>query len=326
MDSKDYQQVETTRGLQYSVYYVKATSQATTLVLLHGFPNSSYDWRYQVDFFTKLGYGVIVPDLLGYGGTDKPLDPALYATSLVARDIVDVIDQLKVEGSLVAIGHDWGSRVAGRLANNHEDRFAAFGFLTVGYQPPNTTLTFQELQESAKKIFGRDLTGYAVFFAEEDAAEVILKHYDAFWDCLLAFEPDTIKQITPIGGFRSYLAKDPSIPLPKYLTPEEAEITKQRFRDTGLKAPLHWYKTMTADIDMKADSKIPKENYHIHKPAFYACALNDAVAIPAFFEATSKQYISQLTVHKYEATHWVHWEKREEVNRDLLSWLESSRL
>ncbi|KAF9524731.1 alpha/beta-hydrolase [Crepidotus variabilis] len=324
MDPQAYQLLKPNRDLQYNVYYVKATSQTTTLLLLHGFPNSSYDWRYQVDFFTKLGYGVIVPDMLGYGGTDKPLDPTLYQSSALAQDIVDVVDQLKVQGPVVAIGHDWGSVIASRLANNHNDSFAGFGFVSVGYTPPNPAMTYEQFLAVTTSMFGRELFGYWDFFASKDAPEIIGQHYDAFWDCLFAQKPSAVKQISTKDGFRSYLPQKVPTALPSYLTQEEADITKQNFKNTGLKAPLNWYIVMMNDKLQQEDAaKIPKENYKVKKPTFFACCLNDAICLPALYETSMPPLVPQLTVHKYEAAHWVQWEKRDELNQDLKKWLEA---
>lgn len=107
MDSSLYKDVKTTRGYSYH-YYVTAgkDSSKPTILFLHGFPCSAQDWRKVVPYFEEAGYGVVVPDLLGYGGTDKPAETAEYRLSGICQDVVDVLD---VEGSnkVIAIGHDW---------------------------------------------------------------------------------------------------------------------------------------------------------------------------------------------------------------------------
>ena len=50
-----------------------ASPDKPTLLLLHGYPSSSFDWRHQIASLPKAGFGVIVPDLLGYGDTDSQL-------------------------------------------------------------------------------------------------------------------------------------------------------------------------------------------------------------------------------------------------------------
>jgi len=106
MDSSLYKSVTTRRSLKYSYYFSAPTAGKPVLLFVHGFPCTSYDWRYQVDFFKSSGYGLIVPDLLGYGGTDKPTDPAMYAQSLMSKDVIDILDAENVDKA-IAIGHDW---------------------------------------------------------------------------------------------------------------------------------------------------------------------------------------------------------------------------
>lgn len=52
-----------------------------------------------------VGYGLIIPDLLGYGGTSKPLNPADYSPSLIAKDLIDLLEVQHIDKA-IAIGHD----------------------------------------------------------------------------------------------------------------------------------------------------------------------------------------------------------------------------
>jgi pimeloyl-ACP methyl ester carboxylesterase len=84
MDPSAYKKLTLSRGLTYNYYYSKAGEGKPTLVLAHGFPSSSWDWKNQVTFFKAKGFGLIVPDMLGYGGTDKPTDTKKYVPSGLA--------------------------------------------------------------------------------------------------------------------------------------------------------------------------------------------------------------------------------------------------
>jgi len=66
----------------------------------------SYAHNSQVEFFKEKGYGLIVPDMLGYGGTSIPTDPTAYKHTLLAKDVLDILDAEKVQQAIV-IGHDW---------------------------------------------------------------------------------------------------------------------------------------------------------------------------------------------------------------------------
>lgn len=93
--------------MTYHYYFSAANPPAnSTILFVHGFPSTSNDWRHQVAHFKSLRYGLVVPDMLGYGGTAKPTDTASYRHSLICKDMIDILDAEDVTHSIV-IGHDW---------------------------------------------------------------------------------------------------------------------------------------------------------------------------------------------------------------------------
>lgn len=81
------------------------------VVLLHGFPDTSRLWRYQMPALVDAGYRAIAPDLRGRGGSDKPPEVADYALSHIVRDVAAIMDRLDIPRAHI-IGHDWGAAVA----------------------------------------------------------------------------------------------------------------------------------------------------------------------------------------------------------------------
>lgn len=75
------------------------------LLFLHGWPSSSFDWRFQIEYFRQCGYGIIAPDLLGYGGTSKPDDLDSYRYKNMAADMAAVLDCEGIS-RVHGIGHD----------------------------------------------------------------------------------------------------------------------------------------------------------------------------------------------------------------------------
>lgn len=106
MDQALYKDLITSRGVRYHYYTSAPRDSKPVLLLLHGFPSTSWDWHRQVPFFESHSYGLIVPDMLGYGGTDKPTDPQIYKLSAIAKDLIDILDAEKVQ-TVITIGHDW---------------------------------------------------------------------------------------------------------------------------------------------------------------------------------------------------------------------------
>ncbi|MGA2999540.1 alpha/beta fold hydrolase [Bradyrhizobium sp.] len=105
-------------------HYAEA-GEGPPVVLLHGFPETSYAWRYQIEAL-KTRYRLIVPDLRGYGATDKA--PTGYDKRTMANDIRALMSELGIERAAI-VAHDRGARVGLRLAKDHPDVVARFAAL-----------------------------------------------------------------------------------------------------------------------------------------------------------------------------------------------------
>ncbi|KAG8989936.1 hypothetical protein FRB94_007489 [Tulasnella sp. JGI-2019a] len=76
------------------------------LLLLHGFLEFWYVWSYQIGPWVRRGWRTIVPNMLGYGGTDKPEDPALYTPLALVGEIASFLDALGIKYPVVVVAHD----------------------------------------------------------------------------------------------------------------------------------------------------------------------------------------------------------------------------
>lgn len=85
--------------------------EGPAVVLLHGFPDSSRLWRNQVPVVVGAGFRVVVPDLRGFGESDRPDAVEAYAIRHSVADVVAILDALEIERAHV-VGHDWGAAVA----------------------------------------------------------------------------------------------------------------------------------------------------------------------------------------------------------------------
>ncbi|GAA1027595.1 alpha/beta hydrolase [Virgisporangium ochraceum] len=94
------------------------------MVLLHGWPSDRTEYRDVVPLLPAAD--VVVPDLRGFGGSDKHLvDPDIgYCADAQARSVVALIEELGLD-RLVLGGHDIGSRVAQAVARQRPDLIRA---------------------------------------------------------------------------------------------------------------------------------------------------------------------------------------------------------
>lgn len=89
------------------------------VLLIHGFPETSYEWRHQIPALAEAGYKVIAPDTRGYGKSDKP--PARCSRRLLADDMLGVLDHFDIEQAAI-VGHDWGGIIGFKLIIDHQER------------------------------------------------------------------------------------------------------------------------------------------------------------------------------------------------------------
>lgn len=82
------------------------------VILLHGFPEFWYSWRFQIPSLAR-HFKVVVPDLRGYNDSDKPSSG--YDLDTLTADIQGLIENLGYRRAHL-VGHDWGGAIAWNLA------------------------------------------------------------------------------------------------------------------------------------------------------------------------------------------------------------------
>lgn len=92
-----------------------------TILCVHGFPDLwyvhnfschpivftspslfRYGWRYQIAPWVLRGFRVVVPDMLGYGGTDKPVEPSEYSMRRLCDDLAALLNNLGLDKAVGA--------------------------------------------------------------------------------------------------------------------------------------------------------------------------------------------------------------------------------
>ena len=93
--------------------------EGPAVVLLHGWPGDRTDYRLLVPLLVEQGYEVVVPDLRGFGESDKhAADPAAqYGVAGQARSVLGLIEELELDRPVLA-GYDVGSRIAQGIARS----------------------------------------------------------------------------------------------------------------------------------------------------------------------------------------------------------------
>ncbi|MCZ8323671.1 MAG: haloalkane dehalogenase [Sphingomonadaceae bacterium] len=105
-------------------YLDEGPRDGPAVLLLHGEPTWCYLWRHMIPLLTEQGYRVLVPDLIGFGRSDKLLGQASYSYAGQVAWIREWVEALDLKG--VTLGcQDWGSLIGLRVVAELPDRFAA---------------------------------------------------------------------------------------------------------------------------------------------------------------------------------------------------------
>ncbi|KAL1664201.1 Alpha/Beta hydrolase protein [Schizophyllum commune] len=308
----------TSRGYKYTYLHSPAQPGKPTLLLIHGFPSTAHDWRFQIPYFTAKGYGIIAPDMLAYGETDKPAEPEAYVGSKLARDLVDIVQHENAE-RVIAVGHDWGALPTTYLAALHQDRFAGFVFLAVGFQLTRG-FDFEKVTAHLKQICGTEIYGYWDFFNKEDAAGIIEKNLDSLLDLLYVKEHELWKTIlNPLGAIDTFISEGKRTAAAEYLTEEDRSILRTSLSKGGLTAPLNYYKATYRGLQ-DTDNLGALTNVKVKKPVFYLGGTRDYVCRLEMQEPDLKKYCEDVRIEVLETGHWVHMEAAERVNATIEGW------
>ncbi|XP_058019657.1 protein ABHD8 [Ahaetulla prasina] len=98
----------------------KGTHRDVVLFFIHGVGGSSDIWKEQVDFFTKLGYEVVAPDLAGHGASSAPQIAAAYTFYALAEDLRSLFKRYARKRNIL-IGHSYGVSFCTFLAHEYPD-------------------------------------------------------------------------------------------------------------------------------------------------------------------------------------------------------------
>jgi len=118
-------------------HYVQAGNpNGTTILFLHGLPESWYTWRYVMPLMNQ-SYRLIAVDMQGYGRSITPGNN--YDLKNTAKETVDLMDSLSITKFYV-VGHDWGTLVGEVLVEQYPG--SVLGFVRMeGGTPINANLS-----------------------------------------------------------------------------------------------------------------------------------------------------------------------------------------
>lgn len=318
----------TVRGRTYGylLFNPSGPAQPTdTILLLHGFPDISLTWRYQVPALLALNLRVVVPDNLGYGRTDAPHDTAHYTLKSLSADMVELA--ASVVGKDVPFllgGHDWGAGLVWRMALWYPQLVrAVFGVCVPYLPPPESRQSLEDVVRAGGlpnfryqlQLIGPD------FEREIQGPEKIRQFLSTIYG---KWPKDGKPGFTVDHG--AHFDRLPHASPPPLLTEEELAYYVEEFARHGMHGPTNWYRTGRLNVEDEGEllARGP-EALRLRMPVLFIAASKDS-ALPPVMSVAMDQWVDNLTRAEVDAAHWVMWEKPEEFNGHLTAWLEKSVL
>jgi pimeloyl-ACP methyl ester carboxylesterase len=299
------------------------------VVLCHGFPESWYSWRHQLQALAEAGFHVAAPDMRGYGQTDRPEAIEQYTLLHLVGDVVGLLDALSADKAVIA-GHDWGAPVAWHCALLRPDRFRAVIGLSVPFWSRLPIRPTSLMPQTDEALF------YQLYFQSPGVAEAEFERdvrrsirslvYSASGDAPRHEKEDSprndVGMVPRQGGFLSRLV-DPAS-LPPWLTDADVDFYVKEFRRTGFRGGLNWYR----NIDRNWQLLAPFAGSRVSVPALYIAGDRDLVVAFRGMDqiiANLAHFVPQLrgTLMLPGCGHWTQQERPLEVNNAMIGFLQN---
>lgn len=302
----------TSNGIELAVY---EDGQGEPVVLLHGFPELAYSWRFQIPALAAAGYRAIAPDLRGYGGSDKPAGVEHYSLQDLMADITGLLDKLDLQAAHI-VAHDWGALIGWQLALHVPDRLLSLVALNI----PHFPRTPFEPIAAMRATKGDDF--YIVNFQDSDAADRKCAENPGWvFDVMMRKKTITREHFNQLPAamqsFSLLAALDRSeLTGEALLTPADKQIYVDAFTAGGFTAPINYYRNWTHNWE--ATDAVDQT---VTVPTLFVGAVDDVIISPEQIDAM-RPFVTDLRIQMLEGCgHWSQQEQPEAVNALLLDWL-----
>nr|QBM06330.1 putative epoxide hydrolase [Tolypocladium sp. CBMAI 1346] len=290
-----------------------------TIFLIHGFPDMGFGWRYQVPYLMSLGFRVVVPEMLGYSGTDNPEDLSAFSMKNISADIEELARKFVGQGQIILGGHDWGGVVVWRVALWHPELIkAVFSICTPFNAPMKPWVPLEDMIAAGKLTNFR----YQLQLKGPDVESAIQGE-----DKVRQFLNGMYGGSSPDGklGFSVeegvHFEALPKLRRTSLLSDEELDYYVQQYmlqKAPQLRGPLNWYRTR--EINWKDELPLTEKPIQLEMPALFISALDDT-ALPPSMSVGMERFIPKLTRGEVGGSHWALTGQSEEVNRQVARWL-----
>ncbi len=290
----EQRKLELATGINMNVA-LAGPADAPPVIFLHGFPESHRTWAKLAPLLDR-DLRLIMPDLRGFGATDKPQDVADYATEILLADLFALADVLGID-RFALVGHDWGGAIAWAAA--------------ISGNPRITRLAIVNSPHPA--IFQRSLIDHA----EQRAASQYIN----------AFRTPTMEAGIARMGLPTFLDKSFAnhVDLASIPAADRQAYLDDWGQPGALTAMLNWYRASRIVVPQAGEAaSIPAWVDHVARikvPVHIIWGLDDKALLPVQLEGIG-EIGDDVTVAPLPGVgHFVPWQAPDKVAASLLPFL-----
>ena len=296
-------------SLAHARIHVAECGSGPTVLMIHGFPESWYSWRYQLPALASAGYRAVAMDVRGYGRSCKPACVEDYRMLLNVADVVGVVEALDSD-DVTVVGHDWGAPIAWMSALLRPDLFRGVAGLSVPYTAPSRD---RSLLAALNTMAAPDTEFYMQYFQQPGRAEREIEQDIRSW--LLGFywcasgdieNGPNISVVENGSQLRDKFVYPQQ--MPEWMSEADLDVYTREFEYSGFFGPLCRYRNLHRDWeDLAAMAHQP-----ITIPAMFIGGERDgptiwgSAAIARFEQSLPQLHSSQILPG---CGHWVQQER-----------------
>ena len=277
------------------IHYVESLPSSETpkgtIILVHGFPETSYQFRHVMKPLADAGYRVIDPDQRGAGYSSKPEDGVGFTKDVLSKDIHNLVtEQLGIKDKVHLVGHDTGGMLTHAYVAQFPHEVAS---VTWGECPLPGTQQYENTKNTAT-------LWHFSFHSQSDIAEALVAGKEKIY----------------LKSFYDRLSQNP-----EFLTHEDLEHYTTQYSTPGaLRCSFKIYKAFETDAVhnknwLEQNGKVKVKNMILSGDKSFIHG--DALAM------AKEMYENPIEAKVENCGHWLAEENPEDFVKNLLHFIES---
>ncbi|KAG6551242.1 hypothetical protein Mapa_007168 [Marchantia paleacea] len=267
------------------IHFVECGDPAGKLVILvHGWPNFWYVWKYQFKPLAAAGYHVIALDLRGYNLSSKPEKLESFVRPAVLSDFLCFIDFFGNGEPAIMVGHDWGSTISWCLAEDYPSKVERVVTVNMGRLTDFSKILTSNLAQLLRSWY---IGAFQIPYLAE--------HAIAYDGCLI------LREI-----LNTFIPSMPNSDVERHVTAYSVP--------GAIKGSLTFYRAAARGLWHLPDNKVPV----VKTPVTVFWGDKDSFLLPIVAEPSKDTALNARVVHLPQCAHWPMWDDPKLFNELLL--------